>query len=269
MSKSAWPYDSMATGWPPVEPQNIDQLAKENRTGAYQRLSSLNEIKVLNANGHVVLVTLDITNQWFTARNGIIKMPRKTSDFTENHAIVICGYEDKKSRLLFRNCWGGDWGQNGNGYLPYDYFKNYFTEAWAITMIQDSCIRSPAKGIGIYNWAIPDLHGGILHCIQVYDNRHNELLAWSFCVVRKNYLNVEELFVKPDYRRKGYGKMIITDINRLAAALKKTVRYLIPHSEDNQDSLILIDKLFSPFKIGLKAAKVNWCSYFGLKIDSK
>ncbi len=52
------------------------------------------------------------------------------------HAVVAVGYDDKKKikntrcgrittgALLIRNSWGTSWGDNGYGWLPYDYVKS-------------------------------------------------------------------------------------------------------------------------------------------------
>jgi C1A family cysteine protease len=44
-------------------------------------------------------------------------------------AVVAVGYDDRRrtasgnGALLFRNCWGTDWGENGYGWLPYVYVE--------------------------------------------------------------------------------------------------------------------------------------------------
>jgi C1A family cysteine protease len=61
------------------------------------------------------------------------------------HAIVAAGYDDNKKitntkcnkatkgALLIRNSWGKDWGENGYGWLPYDYIQNRLaTDFWSL-----------------------------------------------------------------------------------------------------------------------------------------
>ena len=61
------------------------------------------------------------------------------------HAIVAVGYDDKmpienrdcglktKGALLIRNSWGKAWGDEGYGWLPYDYvLKGLAIDFWSM-----------------------------------------------------------------------------------------------------------------------------------------
>jgi hypothetical protein len=37
------------------------------------------------------------------------------------HVVVVVGYDDELAALRIRNSWGTDWGEDGYGWLPYDY----------------------------------------------------------------------------------------------------------------------------------------------------
>ncbi|NTV92425.1 MAG: cysteine protease, partial [Chlorobiaceae bacterium] len=61
------------------------------------------------------------------------------------HAIMVVGYDDEKKvvntncakattgALLIRNSWGTGWGEEGYGWLPYDYvLKGLALDFWSI-----------------------------------------------------------------------------------------------------------------------------------------
>ena len=52
------------------------------------------------------------------------------------HAVVAVGFDDSieigpsKGAFIIRNSWGEEWGENGYGYLPYDYLLNGLALDW-------------------------------------------------------------------------------------------------------------------------------------------
>lgn len=70
---------------------------------------------------------------------GDIWYPSQGEQPVGGHALLIIGYDDDrecfgtsgKGAFLIRNSWGTDWGDNGYGWLPYDYFlKGQAEDAW-------------------------------------------------------------------------------------------------------------------------------------------
>ena len=57
-------------------------------------------------------------------KNGRIPVPQKGDKFLGNHAVMVFGYSREERVFYFRNSWGKEWGDNGNGSLPFDYFNN-------------------------------------------------------------------------------------------------------------------------------------------------
>ena len=67
---------------------------------------------------------------------GGIPYPAANESSIWGHAVVAVGYDDGKKiknpvnnvtttgALLFRNSWGTEWGEQGYGWLPYDFVKN-------------------------------------------------------------------------------------------------------------------------------------------------
>ena len=64
------------------------------------------------------------------AGHGDIPFPAKGDTLEGGHAVLAVGYDNqkkiggKKGALLIRNSWGTAWGENGYGWLPYDYVES-------------------------------------------------------------------------------------------------------------------------------------------------
>ncbi len=56
---------------------------------------------------------------------GIVPYPDvNTETYLGGHSGVAVGYDDSTSYIKFANSYGKDWGDNGYGYIPYDYILN-------------------------------------------------------------------------------------------------------------------------------------------------
>jgi hypothetical protein len=56
------------------------------------------------------------------------KVPGKNDNYGQvvgGHCIIIVGYDDNKLLYKFINSWGEKWGENGCGYISYDYIHNF------------------------------------------------------------------------------------------------------------------------------------------------
>jgi C1A family cysteine protease len=74
--------------------------------------------------------------------DGKIPFPCARERVLGGHAVVAVGFKDdlkienkicgKKTTgaLLIRNSWGTGWGENGYGWLPYDYVKRSLAIDW-------------------------------------------------------------------------------------------------------------------------------------------
>ncbi len=88
----------------------------------------------LNKNEPISAAILIFSNfmSYETANTGIVNMPTNTDVIIGGHAIIICGYDDKKQMFILRNSWGSYWGDKGYFYIPYEYIDIYSGDYWII-----------------------------------------------------------------------------------------------------------------------------------------
>lgn len=258
--EEAWPYDGDATHWPPAEPPGLDAMAKTWRSGPYQRVRTLQECRQCLASDALVILGVRTTDQWFHASDGIIEVPSNEADLTGSHTVTLVGYDDAPRLLKFVNSWGESWGDQGFGYLPYDYFQRFLQEAWTKSSNSKPETRS-GTGIVDHQWGAPDLFGDVLHCIDVYAPASDDYLGWGFAVVRDGYLEVEELFVMPSHRRQGIGTSLVSMFIGRASKLGLPLRLWVSHADVSSSNLATFARLIKRQGMTLERSKVAWASY--------
>jgi C1A family cysteine protease len=131
--ESYWPYRPHQTDRPRP---GAGKVAIKYRVRAYARLKTALEMKRSMVVNGPFLAGIDVYDSWFTKKvnkTGLIPMPRKKDLYQGGHAICVSGYDDIKKLFKFKNSWGGNWGDDGYGYLSYDYMRQYCVDAWSAT----------------------------------------------------------------------------------------------------------------------------------------
>jgi C1A family cysteine protease len=73
-----------------------------------------------------------------TTRTGIMTMPRRGEQIYGGHAVIACGYDDRRQVFIIRNSWGTKWGDKGDFYMPYSFISNrsYCGDFWTIRSVE-------------------------------------------------------------------------------------------------------------------------------------
>ena len=262
--ESGWPYSTKY--WPPQEPPDIDELAKKRRFHSYQRVRDANECREAIAGGTTFVAAFGITNQWFLAEGGIIEEPSgKNPIIGKSHAVCVLGFDDNKRLFTFVNSWGKHWGNHGYGYLSYEYFDKYILESWTIKFMHQTRPISSSEqkpGRWLLKWGISDTLGGVLHGIELYQENGDEFIGWAFAVRRwgGSFLDVEELFVRPNFRGSTQGRILAEELNGLAEREGLPLRLWIPHVDANQTNLPRVEKIAKRLGLKLLPSGVRWAS---------
>lgn len=255
-----WPLPPDAT-WPFDVPAALDAKAKPYRVAAYQRVRTVDECAFAVTKLNPVVVAVRATNRWFDAPDGVIPMRSKADRDVGAHAVLVVGYSNEQ--FIFANSWGTDWGAQGFGRMPFDYFASELMDAY----ISHPYALHRDGNNEILNWGIADpiapLYGQqtALHVAEIIDGRTHDRRGWSFAVERDGLLDVEELFVRPDARRRGYASTMLGDMLGLAKRLGRRLRLLVPHADANDDHRRIIARLARARGLQYVALSERWCEH--------
>lgn len=97
---------------------------------SYYRIEGINELKAALSKSPVPIGVGCFEEMPRVGSNGIIPDPTSRSRSLGGHAVCAVGYDDAQGLIKFKNSWSVKWGQDGYGYLSYDYINKYLWDAW-------------------------------------------------------------------------------------------------------------------------------------------
>jgi Papain family cysteine protease len=134
VEEAVWPYRAGEYKTPP--PAGVAP-ARKFRIADAELLNGLDDIRRALSAGRAVVVGLSLLESSGGAdvgKTGVLRVGSGKEQVVGGHAVCLVGYDDAKGRLKFVNSWGTGWGERGFGYIPYDYFAKYGSEAWAFSL---------------------------------------------------------------------------------------------------------------------------------------
>jgi hypothetical protein len=111
-------------------------------------------------------------------------------------------------------------------------------------------------------WSTEDILGGSLHAVELYDSGEDECIGWAFTVCRDGFLDIEELFVRPAFRRNNNGNRLTGMLRELAARIGLPLRLWVAHADLDQPNLAIVEKMAKRLSLKLGPSDVQWA---GLK----
>ena len=137
-----WPYTEDQKEFDKEPPAFCYAFAQNYQTVTYFRHDPsatkaeeiLKAVKTYLSKGHPAMFGFTVYNSVEQAgKSGRIPFPSQKEKIEGGHAVVAIGYDDKMKiknkygeaettgALLIRNSWGKGWGEEGYGWLPYEY----------------------------------------------------------------------------------------------------------------------------------------------------
>jgi len=135
-----WPYDISQFATKPPDKCYTMALA-DKALKVYNIPNSLTAIQATLASGLPFVAGIKIFSSFENkevSNSGVVSMPKKKRDtLLGGHAVLVCGYNNKKSQWIVRNSWGTSWGDKGYFYLPYNYLlrPKLSSDFWVIEAV--------------------------------------------------------------------------------------------------------------------------------------
>jgi GNAT superfamily N-acetyltransferase len=206
-------------------------MAKQYRIPYYQKITCSLECKLALPVHWGVTAGVELTKQWYDAPHGNIEIPSEDDEIIGTHAVTIVGYNDAKGRFKFSNSWGTAWGDEGYGSLPYEALDSRPFDAWVVGPPGQSLPGKPAKGIVFLAWSRTDFAERTFHVHDIYDADMDERIGWAFALQTEDHLAVEELYVRPQYRRRGFATKLLESLGALASREDLPLLFFIPFGD--------------------------------------
>ncbi len=217
---SPWNVLAYAKG-EPLPPTRRPPPGVMHRHFYYRRIRSSNECAYHMAfrAQSPVQAAFHLTAAWADPPGGMIPRPSSSDKVIPfSHAVFFSKGIPDKRLFEFQNTWS-DWGDNGSGFMPHEYFDKYMIECWA-TYIEPAAIKlfklEKPDTEGHVRWSAHDEEDRHIFAFEVRDARSEERFAWTFLIEREGVLEVEELYVRPEHRGQGQGRWLADRIVDLA-----------------------------------------------------
>jgi len=254
LPQEIWSYSLPDMEWPPPEPVGVDEIAKQYRFYPYKRVRTIEECKrMLAAGEHGFGVSLDTSDKWANPPDGLIPFPSPTDLVLPTHFVFVNGYDAERDEFIFPNSWS-NWGRNGYGRIPAAVLEATWWEAWknvdnfdADTSLPGTLKRPPPESV------IEDSDNSIFYWFETLDTNDNRI-AWASAVETKTHLEIEELFVRPEYRRQGHGRSLLNKLRETALSRCLSAKILISFPDATAQNLRVIEKIVRPIGLSIQAS---------------
>lgn len=133
--EKAWVYSDQQKGkpesWAPM-------IARWSKGGDYWRVDYNELPEVLLNHGPLVIGIVCFREIFNVDNSGFVPYPKNSKEHFGGHAVCLISYHKNKKMFGFKNSWGRRWGDNGFGYLPFDYLKDFMLDAWIMKDVEET-----------------------------------------------------------------------------------------------------------------------------------
>jgi esterase/lipase superfamily enzyme/GNAT superfamily N-acetyltransferase len=244
----------------------VYEKAFQRRLLFYHRVANSSEAKELLATGVPQFgYASEITSEWYDPPDGHIIVETPNPQILASHAVTLLGTASFDSGSLFaiQNSWGELWGLDGFGSITEEHFDRFMIEAWNALLAGFVVPYKATQSLICLEWKwSADGRIGV-HAREIVDAGTDERLAWAFCQKRGNYLDVEEFFVWPTERGKGYGRRLAQMVHKLAKDMNLPLRLLVSYADSEPPNRSNLEAAARLLGVTLAESGERWVHLIG------
>lgn len=266
-------YSYKAGSWPPPDPSKLDEAAKQLRASAYTRVWSSHDCLRTFERGLPVSACFRISHLWENPPEGRLDFDQSQEQILGGHCVTIhppfrfasIPIEwREESCFAVQNWWGKEWGIQGWGAMPHEVFDRENYEAWAIEPATFPTLYG--SGIQHVPWTVDKSAQRAVFAYDIVDMDSDDRLAWAIIVHRRGELHVEDLYVKPEQRGKGYGSRILEELDRFAERMEQPLRFWIPFGDvEDREKYEHLAAWFASRAVKLISTPYPWAACCGVR----
>lgn len=205
-----------------------------------------------------VIASFNINSKhWHNAQNGHIAETSQQNNSA--HCIFFFAFSLEQEILYFQNSWGYGWGNNGFGSMSFDYFNKHLQEAFVIPP-EGSLPAWENNGRG-FATLLPIGH---YECLEQFDPMKGIRTGWIIIKTEEQRILIDDLFVRPQYRRQGIANTLLASTMDLAKDLNIPVESWVSlaNTVPKTATLRAINELSKKYGFHQNTDRVPWANYF-------
>lgn len=212
----------------------------------YRRLRSATSVeRFLQRSRDVgVVIGVPLSPGWINPPNGIIPLPQSNQIFPDQtHCVALRDFLPGRRHFRFPNSWE-NWGLDGDGFLSYDYFDRYVFESFALYKRDNTPVESNNKQslIPFDDGEKTFLRRVVIRTEELdryytftVESSPKQRYGWALVTEREGWLDLEELYVRPEFRKRGIGSVLLDAVDSLRAKKKLPLRIFVNWSESERE----------------------------------
>jgi len=275
-SGGGWQLTAMRilTGWGIPTPGTYDPLsltekeyfakASANRVSIYQRVKNLRDCLTCLQDGFSFSASLEITRQW-EKNEEQIHLDLPNDEYIGCHCLPIVGVDFDTQTLIADDMLPLEAGAARlPRRIPFKYFDQNLVEAYVGQYNQNPSAveyEDEQKKIEFRVYKSSLHFEGDALGFQLYNNKNDDVFAWAMATLANGVLNVEDLFVRPDYR--GHvGGHLLARLNEAATNLNaKFLCFWIPWANHREVDRLAFNKLAKKCGWNFAPSNRRWAAY--------